>query len=359
MAMTDLLEGQDAILDWIDAAAERPVHAYLVAGPRGSGAEAAARTLATRLVGADARGIDLVERHRHPDVVEFVPDGPSYKVEYVRGRINFEAMRAPVESDHKVLIVHDAERMCIIPNAANAFLKTLEEPPRRTVIVLVTSAPNEVLPTILSRCSRVDLAPLGDDRIVEMLAQVHPDASDADRARAARLSGGQLGRAKRLVDDLGPIRRAFAVVPHRLDGSGATAAKCAAELDGIVVASVAELEARHALELAEFDERMQREGYDSRGALRLRRPLLAQHVREVRRARIDLLMEGVAAIEAVVFDVMGDHPPRNDDVALPGWSPRRCAQAIDACREARAALAINEKGVLHLETLLLRLSTAG
>lgn len=358
MALLDQLVGQEAVVAWVEDAVARPVHAYLIVGTRGSGAEAVARLLAGRLIDADDRSWRLIESGHHPDVREFRPDGASYKVDDVRERINAEAIRVPIEGERKVIVVHEAERMCIIPNAANAFLKTLEEPPSRTTIVLLTSSPDDVLPTVRSRCSRIDLATISDDTIVSHLVSSHPELDLVTIERASALAGGQLGRADRLLGEVGDVRSAFASAVARLDGSGARAAAVAAQLDATIGGVIERIEARHADALVEFDARMEREGYDARGARRQRKPIEDQHKRELRRARIDLLVEGVAAIESVLFDVMSGVPPRNDDISLPAWSPRRCADGIEACRRARSALAINEKGTLHLEHLLLELVPA-
>ena len=99
----------------------------------------------------------LVMRSVHPDVVEFEPSGASYRVkDDVRERILPEAARAPIEGDRKVIVLFEAERLRGNQNeSANAMLKTLEEPPDRTVVVLVTGAPDDLLPTITSRCQRL------------------------------------------------------------------------------------------------------------------------------------------------------------------------------------------------------------
>src|SRR5207248_3696671 len=74
--------GQDRAVELLRRASARPSHAYLLVGPRGSGVEDAAREFAALLisVGDDARGLHLVQRGVHPDVVEFAPGGPSYRV---------------------------------------------------------------------------------------------------------------------------------------------------------------------------------------------------------------------------------------------------------------------------------------
>jgi DNA polymerase-3 subunit delta' len=343
--------GQPRILEQIDVTVSRPVHAYLVSGPAGSGAEDVARHLAWRLLDGDERDRALIARGVHPDVVEFEPGGASYKVDDVRERIIPETMRVPVEGDRKVVIVREAERMCIIANAANAFLKTLEEPAPRTVIVLVSSAADELLPTIRSRCSRLDLDPVTDDIVVRAL-QLDGD----DGTRVARLAGGQIGRARALAGDLAAVRLAFASAAGRLDGTGAVAAIVASELDAAVDAAVQQQADTMVEELRSFDTTMEDQGYAPRDAARFRRRIEERHRRAHRRARIDLLLEGVTAIESVILDVLGGGSPRNDDVVLPAWNAPSCAAALDACRAAREAFAVNEKGALHLEHLLLQLS---
>jgi len=147
--------GQERAVENLRSASERPSHAYLLIGPRGSGVEDAARDFAALLIGVadDERSLGLVRRGVHPDVVEFAPGGASYRVkEDVRDTILPEAARAPIEAERRVLILFEAERLRGNQNeSANAMLKTIEEPPPRTIVVLVTAAPDDLLPTIRSR----------------------------------------------------------------------------------------------------------------------------------------------------------------------------------------------------------------
>jgi DNA polymerase-3 subunit delta' len=356
------LVAQDRATQALVRAAARPVHAYLIVGPAGSGADEAARALATELVGAsdDPRAIDLIGRGVHPDVIEFEPEGIQYRVrEDVRERIIPEASRAPIEADRKVLIVHEAERLRGNQHEpANALLKTLEEPPPRTVLVLVTSQPEELLETIRSRCQRVDLDPLSTDALEAAL--VGAGADPASASLAARLSGGQLARARALAGPLAALRAAFASVPARVDGTGATAAALASELDDSVNASTATLTETHVRELAQFDADMERHGYEGRAAERLRRRLLRRHEREARRARMTLMLEGVTAIESVYRDALAAPAPAlNTDRPVPTVPPRACADALDECRAAREAFLVQEKGLVRLQYLLLCLPPAG
>src|ERR1700681_3789772 len=106
--------GQERAVETLRRASIRPSHAYLLVGPRGSGVEDAAREFAALLIGVghDERGLGLVQRGVHPDVIEFAPGGASYRVkEDVRDSILPEAARAPIEAEHRVLILFEAERL--------------------------------------------------------------------------------------------------------------------------------------------------------------------------------------------------------------------------------------------------------
>ena len=87
--------------------------------------------------------------------------------------------------------------------AANALLKLLEEPPPRAMLLLLAHAPARLLPTIRSRCQRLELRPLDDAALEAELAQRLPDMSAAERASLAKLAGGSIGAALRLASDDG------------------------------------------------------------------------------------------------------------------------------------------------------------
>jgi DNA polymerase-3 subunit delta' len=359
--MWEELVGQEGAVARLRAAAARPVHAYLVCGPAGSGAELAARGLAAALVGGDAAPevADRVRRGVHPDVVEFEPGATQYRVgEDVRDRIIPEALRAPIEAERKVLILHEADRLRGQQNeGANALLKTLEEPPPRTVVVLVTSLPDDLLPTIRSRCQRIDLDPVGDATLRDAL--VVEGCSPEAAALAVRLSGGQLARARALAGPLARLRATFASLPARVDGRGSTVVSLAEEADAAVEEAVSGVAERHAAELAELDAQLERKGFEGRDAKRQRARVEERHKRELRRLRQDLLLEGVSAMESVYRDALaaGAEPLNRDrdPLAVP---PAAAAAALDACREAREAFLVNEKGTLRLEHLLFSLPPA-
>lgn len=355
------LVGQERAIETLRRAAARPSHAYLLVGPRGSGVEDAARDFAALLIGVDDddRSVRLVKRGVHPDVVEFAPGGASYRVkEDVRDTILPEAARAPIEAERRVLILFEAERLRGNQNeSANAMLKTIEEPPPRTIVLLVTAAPEDLLPTIRSRCQRIDFDPVADDTLRVALERdgVDPDTA----ATAATLAGGQLARARAIAGPIAPMRAAFANAPTRVDGTGATAFAVAELLAAAVDQAADVVTSRHDAELADFDQELERLGYAERDAQRLRRRIEERHRREARRTRIDLLLEGVTALETVYRDVLADPaPPLNDDRPRLVLAPRAAVGALDECRQAREAFLINEKGLVRLTHLLLSLPSA-
>ena len=117
----------------------------------------------------------------------------------------------------RVAIVDTADDMNA--NAANAILKLLEEPPNRAMLILLANRPGQLLPTIRSRCQRLDLRPLDEGAVANGLETYLPDSSAAERASLARLSGGAIGAALRLAGDEGS---ALAAEADRLIENAAT-----------------------------------------------------------------------------------------------------------------------------------------
>ncbi|HSC61145.1 MAG TPA: DNA polymerase III subunit delta' [Rhizomicrobium sp.] len=103
----------------------------------------------------------------------------------------------------RVAIVDTADDMN--PQAANALLKALEEPPARAMLMLLSNAPGQLLPTIRSRCQRLDLRPLPDAEIEKQLSVQLPDMPAGERAMLVKISGGSLGAALALAEDDGLV----------------------------------------------------------------------------------------------------------------------------------------------------------
>ncbi len=353
--MWDGIIGQDRAVEVLERSIARPGHAYLLVGPAGSGIDEAAREFAARLVvdsvDVEPRMIDLARRSVHVDIVEFEPEGTWFLATQADEVIH-EAVRAPVEGVRKVLVLHDADRMN--DTSGNRLLKTIEEPPDRTVFVLSTSRPDEVLETIRSRCQRVDFVGLSDDDIANAL--IASGAEPVAAGLASRLAGGHLARARLLVGSLVRVRRAFAEVPLRVDGTGAVAWAIVADLEAALDHATNATEARHAEAVAEHDLELERRGYEGRVALARKRRLAERHKRELTRLRRDFLLEGITAIESMYLDALvGRDLARNIDLELVIDDGAECSKAIHACRAARDAVLVNEKGSLHILNLLLAL----
>ncbi len=127
----------------------------------------------------------------HPDIGLVIPYGKNILVDAVRD-LEREANFRPYEAKARFLLIDDADKMN--DAASNALLKTLEEPPPTAYIFLITSRPDALLPTILSRCQTIRLAPIAPDEVKNHLISVKNFAPD-DAAVSAKLSGGSIGSA--------------------------------------------------------------------------------------------------------------------------------------------------------------------
>ena len=138
-------------------AQDRLAHAYLITGPAGSGKRALAAALSSLILAqpGDTTG--------HPDVHIAEPESKSRRIliEQIRA-LEHELHMRSLLGGQKIGLILDADRLQ--PNAANAFLKTLEEPPAHTHLLLLSAQPEQMLETILSRCIEVSL------RLVERVA---------------------------------------------------------------------------------------------------------------------------------------------------------------------------------------------
>jgi DNA polymerase-3 subunit delta' len=355
------IRGQDRAVAQLQRAATRPVHAYLLVGPRGSGVEEAARCFAAALITADddERAWDLALRGVHPDVVEVDPPATQIRIEDAQTVVE-EVSRSPIEGQRKVVILFDAERLRLNEAAANKLLKTLEEPPPRAVIILVTSGADQLLPTIRSRCQRVDFAYLGAESVAAALVA---DGVSAARAELlARLAGGRIDRARALDGRLGPVRDAFVAVAAGVDGTGGTVAVHVERVQEAMQDALAGLEAAQAAEAEQLAGELEAAGYPERTRRAQLRRLEERHKRAHRRARIDALVEGITALETVYRDTLAASPDArlNLDREVLAVAPRAAAAALDACRAAREAIAeFNPNETLLVERLFLHLPPAG
>ncbi len=183
-------------------------HSYLFAGPDGIGKKLVALEFAKLINCQSDRSIDIeadstekcecascskVDKGIHPDVVYVQYEGvKSIKVEQIREGVEDRLFLKSFEGKFKVVIVDEAHRMS--SGAQNAFLKTLEEPPPNSVIILITSAPDTLLPTIRSRCQLIRFNALPQELIYEELKR-REDLTGEQAQICSKLAGGSLGKA--------------------------------------------------------------------------------------------------------------------------------------------------------------------
>jgi len=181
-------------------------------GPDGVGKRAAAVALAQALncptpaAPTDRLALDgcgecpvcrRISRGLHPDVTVIEPgDTGSIKIDVVREEIRKTAFK-PFEARRRVIIFNDAESLG--DDAQNALLKTLEEPPPGSVLVLVTAQPHRLLPTVRSRCPVVRFAPLAPSDVAEWLMRAH-GVTEAEARAVAAVARGSLAAARETAE---------------------------------------------------------------------------------------------------------------------------------------------------------------
>ena len=350
----DAVPGQPDAIDFLQRAAGTPGHAYLFAGPEGSGKQQAARALAASLLCEEGgcgrcRHCRLALEDRHPNVVLVEPEGRDIRVGENAdedGTARWMVSRAfltPPEPGRKLLRIEQADRMT--EEAADVILKALEEPPAETIFVLSSARPDEIPETVRSRCQTVHFRPLPEPFVAEALVgEGIPD----DRARlAARIAGGNLGRARRLAND----PDGFGFRDAALEALADAARGSAGALDAAdrLLSGATEYRGRVAkrleTELEPFlDQDTGRPLEQYRGAIKR---LPQRHARQERRAEREYLDAALLALEAWFRDALlvssggdpawainVDRPPAGRPV-----DPADAASAIESLEAARAALA--------------------
>ena len=270
------------------------------------------------------------------------------------------ASRTAPEPGWKVFRVEQADRMT--PEAADVLLKALEEPAPETVLILSSARPDEIPETVVSRCQVVTFRPLSEAFVISSLLA---EGVDDGRARlAARLAGGNLGRARRIARD--PEGLAFRDVAFGTVGvEGYAGALDAAER---MLAAAGEYRTRVAARLDEelepfLDPQTGKPLEQYRGALRR---MEQRHQRQERRAEREFLDAALLALESWFRDGLlagaGGDPAWaiNLDREAPTVRPAEAARAVEALEQARAALAddTNLNARLVLEEAFLALTSA-
>lgn len=171
---------------------QRVAHAYLFEGPDGIGKRLVALALARALLCQTGEGCGdcapcrKVDHNNHPDIHFLDADGAAIKIDQVRALQQQLSLR-PLEGRYKICLIDGADQFN--PAAANALLKTLEEPQPNTVIILLSSHPEKLLTTIKSRCQRLPFQRLPKQRMTDILAN-RLNLPETEAAVLAALSEG-------------------------------------------------------------------------------------------------------------------------------------------------------------------------
>lgn len=374
MSVWDDVVGQEPAVALLSGAAcgtATMTHAWLLTGPPGCGRAEAARAFAAALQ-CDRGGCGACHACRtalvgtHPDVTLVATEHVMLRVDDVKPLIA-TAQQRPSAGRWRVVVVEDADRLN--ESSGNLLLKTIEEPPPRTVWVLCAPSADDVLRTIRSRCRHVGLRTPSPQAVAELL--VRKDGADpAVAAYAARSAMSHIGVARRLAfdEEARARRREVLRLPGRVTGVGA-AVRAAGDL-----LAVATEEAKAAA--AEHDEREHRELLRSLGAegattvppaVRAQvRQLQENQKRRATRAQRDGLDRALTDLSSLYRDVLRGHLAPGSDLVnaehtdivdhLAGRADAvhavRCMESIG---QARARIAGNVSPLLALEALMVQL----
>jgi len=248
-----VIVGQDKAVEQFTSAwgSRRLHHAWLLAGPKGVGKASFAHAAARRVL-ADAAGppsglpgletsdehpmVRLVEAGSHPDMrrLERIVND---KTDKLARNISVDQVRSlselfdlsPAMSDWRVVVVDTVDELDA--PGANALLKMLEEPPPNSLFFLVSHAPGGLLPTIRSRCRRLDFQSLGDDAMTSILETQAPDLSAGERQKIIPMAFGSAGRALAFAElSLAKLEDAALAILRQGDPTNARRSDLAQEL---------------------------------------------------------------------------------------------------------------------------------
>lgn len=336
--MSDLFEGiigHGRVMELMRSELANPAQAYLFAGPQSVGKETLASRFAAGLLGSDDRSIRLALARSHPDLAVIEPEGAtSLGVDQAREMVTRASM-APVESSRSVFLVPDAGSMT--ESAANALLKTLEEPTASVVFLLVAESEDDFPATVGSRCRTIHMGRVPEAEIVEAL--VERGLSDRDASAVATASGGRPGLALALMEqpEVAGFRELWLsipqkVTPHPGDGQ---------RLASVVLDELSPL----------VDESVPSDLSKER----------AQRAR--RRVEMSLLITGLEILASWYSDSASlqlGGPVRNRDVdlgSLTDVAPRRAVQSAETILDAVVDIQLNLRREMVLANLFAKLGS--
>lgn len=358
-------------------------HAWLITGPPGSGRSNAARAFAAALLCerggcGDCAICRTVASGAHPDVTLVRTELLSIGVDEARELANRAGM-SPTIGSYQIIVIEDADR--ITERGADALLKSLEEPPPRTIWVLCAPTADDLIVTIRSRTRHVNLRTPTDADVARLLAG-RDGIEPALAAHAARAAQGHIGRARALARDeeVRNARHRVLKVPAGLT----SVAACLRAAEALVTSATADAERRtselDAGELANLKEAL---GFGAKGARprqaaaalkeledqqkmrakRLQRDALDAVLTELTTWYRDVLSVQLRAVDAgdLVSATGGVgliNAELRDQVASAAASstPEQTVRRVDAILAAREALEHNVAPLLAMESLMLTLA---
>jgi DNA polymerase-3 subunit delta' len=346
------------------ALASRPLHAYLFQGPRGTGKRGVARAFAAELLALEAPDPDSARRRAmadpspHPDLAWLRPPGAQHLVDEVREQVIHGAAMRPLEGGHRVFVIEAADAMA--DESQNALLKTLEEPPAFVHLLLLSSEPELIAETVLSRCQVVPFEPLAPEAVERRLAG--SGAPPLELRAAARLCRGDAELAALLVSEHGRQIRQNAERFARAARRGERGSPWAQLLDE------AESLGREQAAIAEAALVDRAESAGKREQSRLKREAGDAAKRVARRERTAVLDLALALAGAWYRDLAavaagGGELVLNADRAAEletdarGLSPEQARRACELTLDTRRRLTLNVSETLALEALFFRLQS--
>jgi DNA polymerase-3 subunit delta' len=347
--VVDLFEGfvgNHSVTALLRDEAAQPSHAYLFVGPGSVGKATAARHFAAALLCDDD---DVSCRRRvigatHPDLVLIEPEGrASITVDQARQAVS-QASLAPMEGNRKLFLFEEGGMMN--DEAANALLKTLEEPSDSTIFIVVAESESDLPETIASRCRTVVFGRVEDEALRTGLESIGIEPEQAEQA--TRISGGRPGLALALATrpEVAEYRRVWLSVPLRLPEHPGDAFVLADE----VMAASEPL-------LAALRERQQAEAAEAAAHGGGGRVLKDRHEREMRRASSALYVSGLEILAGFYRDAAAAQfgaPIRNPDIpasALTKVRPAVAAANIERIMTAIESLQANQRPALAFAAL--------
>jgi DNA polymerase-3 subunit delta' len=355
----DLIGQRDAVGFLKSATMAGVSHAYLFVGPPGAGKKTAARALACALICDDegcgsCRACYRIKRGFHPDVRIVGPEGAaSYMVPQIRELIR-EVGLTPAEAHIKVFIVESADMLN--DASANAFLKTLEEPPDNVVMILLAPTFDSVIPTISSRCQTVRFRRVPPDDAVQVLTE-RTGAQRREAVAALAATGGVMARAREFLES-SARQQARELMLRTLKDlpvmDGHDVLKAARDILAAVKAPLEEIRVVQAEEIREREEFLG----TSAG-----KELQEKHKRQLTAKEREAVAEILNIAESWLRDCLvlsqdigslvsnEDHRDAMDEVAA-AMTPEAAVRALDAVNEARRRISYNVNPQLAVEAML-------